>query len=104
MQFCVIMECSRIQTQAVISNFDSQGVFMNQNLNDELSEIELRIVSLVSDGKTNREIAEELNYSIDTVKTYLKHIFKKLNAKSRAHVAAKYLLNNPDHTEIPEEE
>lgn len=77
---------------------------MDQNLNDELSEIELKIVSLVSDGKTNKEIAQELNYSIDTVKTYLKHIFKKLHAKSRAHVAAKYLLNNPDQTEIREQD
>ena len=62
----------------------------------ELTETELAIVALVAEGKTNKEIAKELNYSLDTIKTYMKYIFKKLNATSRTHIATKYIKTEAD--------
>lgn len=49
---------------------------------------ELRIIPLVTKGKTNKQIAVELNLSPRTVKNYLAHIFEKLQVSHRSQVAA----------------
>lgn len=49
---------------------------------------ELRIIPLVTRGKTNKQIAVELNLSPRTVKNYLAHIFEKLQVSHRSQVAA----------------
>jgi DNA-binding NarL/FixJ family response regulator len=49
-----------------------------------LSERELQIVELVVEGKSNREIADILFLSLDTVKSHLKHIFQKLGVNTRS--------------------
>jgi LuxR family maltose regulon positive regulatory protein len=50
---------------------------------EPLSPGELRVLRLLVAGLTNREIAQELVLSVNTVKTHLKSIFRKLNARSR---------------------
>lgn len=55
---------------------------------ESLSERELEIALLVSDGRTNQQIARTLALSHKTVETYLGRIFKKLDVSSRAEVAA----------------
>lgn len=55
---------------------------------DGLSERELEVAVLVSDGRTNQQIARRLELSHKTVETYLGRIFKKLFVSSRAEVAA----------------
>jgi DNA-binding NarL/FixJ family response regulator len=50
---------------------------------DFLSNTELNILKLVSEGKTNQEIADNLFISVHTVKKHIYNIFKKLNIKSR---------------------
>tara|TARA_R110002126_G_scaffold224174_3_gene369119 strand:+ start:4898 stop:6148 length:1251 start_codon:yes stop_codon:yes gene_type:complete len=50
---------------------------------DELSMRERDIFNLIIQGKTNKEIADELNISINTVKFHLKNIYEKLHIKSR---------------------
>jgi DNA-binding CsgD family transcriptional regulator len=50
---------------------------------DCLSNTELNILKLVSEGKTNQEIADNLFISVHTVKKHISNIFKKLNIKSR---------------------
>lgn len=49
-----------------------------------LSERELQILELVVEGRTNREIADTLFLSLDTVKSHLKHIFQKLRVNTRS--------------------
>ncbi|TDQ19037.1 ATP/maltotriose-dependent transcriptional regulator MalT [Algoriphagus boseongensis] len=49
----------------------------------ELTIREQEIVKLISDGLRNKEIADQLNISIVTVKSHLTNIFKKLNVTSR---------------------
>ena len=51
-----------------------------------LSRRELQVASLVSEGHTNREIAKVLFISERTVDNHVKHIFEKLNFRSRAQV------------------
>ncbi len=42
-------------------------------------------------GHSNEEISQELEISINTVKTHLKHIFRKLQVSNRTAAAALYL-------------
>ncbi len=52
-----------------------------------LSPQEYRIVSLVAEGKTNREIAVALELSEKTVKNYLSNAMQKLNTNRRSEAA-----------------
>ncbi len=56
---------------------------INKSSLDCLSNTELNILKLVSEGKTNQEIADNLFISVHTVKKHISNIFKKLNIKSR---------------------
>ena len=56
---------------------------------DELSNTELEILKLVSNGMTNQEIADSQHISVHTVKKHISNIFRKLRIKSR-HEARKY--------------
>ncbi len=56
-----------------------------------LSQQEQRILSLIAEGKTNREIAAEMFLSEKTVKNYVSSILEKLNLSRRAEAAAYYV-------------
>jgi len=63
----------------------------NAGASDELSALtsqERKILLLVAEGKTNREIAAEVFLSDKTVKNYVSSILSKLNLQRRAQVAA----------------
>jgi DNA-binding NarL/FixJ family response regulator len=62
-----------------------------------LSPQEERILQLVADGKTNREIGDSLGLAEKTVKNYVSSILMKLDVARRAEAAA-YLARhqNPD--------
>ncbi|MBI4277590.1 MAG: response regulator transcription factor, partial [Armatimonadetes bacterium] len=49
---------------------------------------ERRVLALVAEGKTNREIAAELYLSEKTVKNYVSNLLGKLNLRRRAEAAA----------------
>jgi DNA-binding NarL/FixJ family response regulator len=53
-----------------------------------LSEQERKILPLIAQGKTNRQIAAELFLSEHTVKTYVSSLLKKLQLARRAEAAA----------------
>ena len=59
---------------------------------DELSAQERRILALVVEGKTNKEIAAALGLSNNTVKNYLSNTFQKLRVHRRSEAAARYAL------------
>ena len=56
-----------------------------------LSPQEKRVLDLVALGKTNKEIADKLGLSDNTVKNYLGSVFEKLHVKGRAQAAALYM-------------
>jgi two-component system response regulator DevR len=53
-----------------------------------LSAQERRVLALVAEGKTNKEVGDLLTLSENTVKNYLVNVFDKLQVKRRAQAAA----------------
>ncbi len=49
-----------------------------------LTERELEILSNLAEGKSNKEIAQTIHLSLETVKSHLKNIYQKFNVHNRA--------------------
>jgi two-component system response regulator DevR len=60
-----------------------------------LSAQERRVLALVSEGRTNKEIGDDLALSDNTVKNYLGTVFEKLNVKRRSQAAALWVQAHP---------
>lgn len=60
-------------------------------LSDLFSPRERTIAGLLAEGRTNREIAEALVLSTETVKSHVSRILRKLDADNRVEAAARYL-------------
>ena len=56
-----------------------------------LSRREEEILGLLTQGYANKEIADRLGVSFDTVRTHLRHIYEKLHVRSRTEAVAKHL-------------
>ncbi len=56
-----------------------------------LSQQEKRVLALVAAGMTNKQVAQELGLSENTVKNYLVNVFEKLQVKRRSQAAALYV-------------
>ena len=54
----------------------------------QLTEQERRVLLLVADGKTNREIAQDLHLGEGTVRNYVSNILSKLGLSNRAEAAS----------------
>lgn len=53
-----------------------------------LTERELLVLSLLADGHTREGVADRMHYSVDTIKTCVQGILRKLGAKNTAHAVA----------------
>ena len=58
---------------------------------ENLTERESEILSFVAKGYQDKEIAEKLFLSSETVRTHLRNIYKKLHVRSRTEATLKYL-------------
>lgn len=56
-----------------------------------LTERESEILSFLSQGYANKEIADKMNITVPTVRTHLRHIYEKLHVRSRTEALVKYL-------------
>lgn len=77
-----------INYSSQLSNLEESKQQDEKSVINELSYRERQIFNLIVSGKTNKEIASELNISINTVKFHLKNIYDKLNIKSRKEALA----------------
>ena len=75
-------------TQKVLQRVRNMGSRRTDDVLSSLSEQEQKILMLIADGKTNKEIAEEIYLSDKTVKNYVSSILSKLNLRRRAQAAA----------------
>lgn len=65
-------------------------VIKNKNTRP-LSEREKEVLSLVTKGYSNKDIAEKLCISVYTVKNHISNIMKKMNVKNRHHLTISFL-------------
>jgi len=65
-----------------------RGELTGDSLLDRLSGQELKIVDLIEQGLTNRQIAANLNLAEKTVKNYVSNLLTKLGMARRSEVAA----------------
>jgi DNA-binding NarL/FixJ family response regulator len=56
----------------------------------DLSPREIEILEQLCEGLANKEIADRLGISFETVRVHLKNIFEKLHVRSRTEAAMKY--------------
>ena len=66
---------------------DSVSRRREQRSHSELSMREREVLALVALGMTNREVADELYLSVDTVKTYVKRLYSKMGVSNRTQAA-----------------
>jgi len=79
-----------IVSRKFIEQAPTQGLPDNTAKLDLLSPQERRVIALVAEGKTNKEIGADLKLSDKTVKNYLSNLMEKLNFSRRSQAAAFY--------------
>lgn len=65
-------------------------------LRDETTRLSIReeqILMLLSQGHSNKQIADKLDLAIDTVCSHLKHVFTKLHVSSRTEAVIRYMAS-----------
>lgn len=82
-------------TQKVLERIRSMGGQKAEAQGPTLTPQEEKILALIAEGKTNREIAAELFLSEKTVKNYVSGILDKLGVARRAEAAAYYVRRFP---------
>lgn len=65
-----------------------QGAAPKQAATRPLSQREYQVLQLISDGLSNQGIADALVLSVETVRTHIKGVLRKLSARDRAHAVA----------------
>ena len=58
---------------------------------ENLSEREQQVLDCLSQGFLYKEIAEKLGISYETVHTYIRRIYEKLQVRTRTEAVAKFL-------------
>ncbi len=76
-------------SQKIMSAFKAAMPPKIEGLMDPISERELEVLYLIAAGLSNREIAEKLFISLNTVKTHTKNINSKLDVNSRVKAVAR---------------
>ncbi len=79
---------SRIARQ-VITAFKEGKTLSPKTQNYDLSDREISVLNLLSDGYNYQEIAETLFISVDTVRHHIRNIYKKLHVHSQSEAVAK---------------
>jgi DNA-binding NarL/FixJ family response regulator len=76
---------------AMRQNVSAEVIHFNvplRELEQEPTMREIEVLQLISDGLVNREIGHRLFLSEETVKSHVRHLLAKLQARSRAHAVA----------------
>lgn len=81
-------------TSKMIDNFES---FTQNPAHEQLSNIEFQVMRLLGSGKSVKEIARELNFSVNSIRAYRVRIMEKIGVKGTEaliHYALKHGITN----------
>lgn len=73
----------------VVESFRQKGRQRDETIS--LTAREEEVLVLLTKGYSNKEIADQINLSIETVRSHLKHIYEKMHVRSRAEAVAHYM-------------
>lgn len=73
----------------VVASFQEVSRFGGEQ--NPLSSREQMVLDCLAKGLAYKQIGDELNISINTIRTHLRHIYEKLHVQSRTEAVAKYL-------------
>ena len=75
----------------VVASFKKKSSQRDESIH--LSAREEEILVLLSKGYSNKEIADRLTISIETVRSHLRHAYEKLHVRSRAEAVGRYMAS-----------
>jgi len=81
-------------TRRVLAHVKNAGTPVTKDKLDSLSPQERRVLALVAEGKTNKEIGLDLGLSDKTVKNYLSNVLDKLQLTRRSQAAAFFVQHS----------
>jgi DNA-binding NarL/FixJ family response regulator len=90
-------------TEKVMERMRSANARKEADPLDALNEQEHKILQLIAEGKTNKEIAGDVFLSDKTVKNYVSSILTKLNLRRRSEAAAFIARREPGERPTPRE-
>ena len=73
---------------------DLENLYEDKKLKNSLTQRELEVLKLLTDGKTNSQIAKEIIVSTNTAKAHVGSILTKLSVKDRVQAAVKAVRAN----------
>ena len=82
---------THIARKVVLSFQKTSGQQQAANVLSELSEREQQVLDLLAQGLIYKEIADKLEISYETVHTYIRRIYEKLQVRTRTEAVAKFL-------------
>jgi DNA-binding NarL/FixJ family response regulator len=88
-----VIEAYRAQASAMV----------NPRIQPKLSPKEMAIITCITQGKRNKEIAFQLGTTEQVIKNYLRKIYDKLGVSDRLELALYCLHNKIIHTDVDEE-
>lgn len=74
----------------VVASFQKSAE-KKQEAREQLSPREQAVLDGLAKGWTYKQLASELDISVDTIRTYIRRIYEKLHVQSRTEAVAKYL-------------
>ena len=82
----MILVVSVIINRLVFGKKSLKNHIDTSNLISQLSVQEKRVLDLLKEGKSNKEISQELHIEVSTVKSHLNKIYSQLGVKGRKEI------------------
>jgi DNA-binding CsgD family transcriptional regulator len=80
-------------TITIIENYRKNSEYLKKQMDEKFKVLSIRereILKLIIEGKSNKEIADQLFISIETVKKHINTLFKKIGARKRVDLIDSY--------------
>ena len=87
----VIFYSGKLNRNVIFKTENAKSDPLELMLKYNISKREIEVIQLICEGLTNKEIAEKLFISIDTVKDHNSRIFQKTDVKNRTQLAKLFL-------------